>query len=101
MFGSILFIPLFMQGVIGISATQSGSLLTPMMMMVVVGTITSGQFVSRVGRYRLLALVGLALMGLGLFLLAGMGTDTTRGIVVRNMLVVGIGLGLVMPLYTL
>ena len=101
MFGSILFIPLFMQGVLGVSATQSGSLLTPMMLMMVVGTIVSGQLVSRLGRYRLIALTGLALMTLGMVLLAGMGTDTTRPTVVRNMLVVGIGLGLVMPLFTL
>ena len=101
MFGSILFIPLFMQGVIGVSATLSGSLLTPMMLMMVVGTIVSGQLISRLGRYRVVALVGLGLMGVGLFLLAGMGTDTTRAIVVRNMLVVGIGLGLTMPLFTL
>jgi EmrB/QacA subfamily drug resistance transporter len=101
MFGAILFIPLFMQGVIGISATQSGSLLTPMMLALMAGSIISGQLVSWLGRYKLLAFTGLALMCGGLVLLGGMGADTSRGTVVRNMLFVGVGLGLTMPIYTL
>jgi len=101
MFGAILFIPLFMQGVIGVSATQSGSLLTPLMLTLIAGSIISGQLVSRTGRYKFQAIAGLAIMTVGLLLLAGMHSDTTRGIVVRNMVVVGFGLGLTMPIYTL
>jgi MFS family permease len=101
MFGAILFIPLFMQGVIGVSATQSGSLLTPLMLTLIVGSIISGQLVSRTGRYKYQAIAGLAIMAAGLLLLAGMHSDTTRSIVVRNMVVVGFGLGLTMPIYTL
>ncbi len=101
MFGAIIFIPLFMQGVIGVSATESGSLLTPLMLTLIVGSIISGQLVSRLGRYKLLAIVGLAIMAGGLVLLAGMGVTTQRGTVVRNMIVVGLGLGLTMPIYTL
>jgi predicted MFS family arabinose efflux permease len=101
MFGSILFIPLFMQGVSGVSATESGSLLTPMMITLTIASIISGQLISRVGRYRLIALVGTAIMAFGMYLLAGMGGDTSQLVTVRNMIVVGIGLGLTMPLYTL
>ncbi len=101
MFGSILFIPLFMQAVLNISATRSGSLLTPLMLMLVFGSILSGQLISRLGRYKFLAIGGLAIMASGMFMMAGMGIDTTQGIVVRNMIIVGLGLGLVMPLYTL
>jgi EmrB/QacA subfamily drug resistance transporter len=101
MFGSILFIPLFMQGVIGVSATQSGTLLTPLMLTLIVGSIVSGQLTGRTGRYRILAIGGLAIMAVGMILLAGMGVDTARGGVVRNMIVVGLGLGLTMPIYTL
>ncbi len=82
MFGSIFFIPLFMQTVIGVSATQSGSLLTPMMVIWSVGSISAGQFVARIGRYKVIVLVGLALMTVGLFLLARMTADTTRPTVV-------------------
>jgi EmrB/QacA subfamily drug resistance transporter len=101
MFGAILFLPLFMQSVIGVSATRSGSLLTPMMLMVSFGSIASGQIVSRMGRYKWLAIFGMAMMACGMALMAGMGTDTTQAITVRNMIIVGAGLGLVMPLYTL
>jgi EmrB/QacA subfamily drug resistance transporter len=101
MFGSILFIPLFMQGVIGVSATQSGSLLTPMMLTMMAMSIVSGQLISRLGRYKVFAIIGPALMMVGMYLLGGMGADTSRGVVVRNMIVVGLGLGLVMPIYTL
>ncbi len=101
MFGAILFIPLFMQGVLGVSATASGSLLTPLMLALIVGSVTSGQLVSRLGRYKLVATLGLALMTVGLFLLSGMRVDTTTATVVRNMIVTGLGLGLTMPIYTL
>ncbi len=101
MFGAILYIPLFMQSVIGVSATRSGTLLTPLMLMMTAGSILSGQLVSRLGRYKILAFVGLGIMTAGMLLMSGMGADTTQGIAIRNMVVLGIGLGLVMPLYTL
>ena len=101
MFGAILYIPLFMQSVIGVSATRSGTLLTPLMLMLTAGSILSGQLVSRLGRYKVLAFVGLGIMTSGMLLMSGMGADTTQGIAIRNMVILGIGLGLVMPLYTL
>jgi len=101
MFGAILYIPLFMQSVIGVSATRSGTLLTPMMLMMTAGSIFSGQLVSRLGRYKVLAIVGTAVMTFGMLLMSGMKGDTTQAIAIRNMVVMGAGLGLLMPLYTL
>jgi len=101
MFGAILYIPLFIQSVIGISATRSGTLLTPMMLMMTAGSIFSGQLVSRLGRYKVLAIVGTAVMTFGKLLMSGMKGDTTQAIAIRNMVVMGAGLGLLMPLYTL
>ena len=101
MFGAILYIPLFMQSVIGVSATRSGTLLTPMMLMMTAGSIFSGQLVSRLGRYKVLAIVGTAVMTFGMLLMSGMKGDTTQAIAIRNMVVMGTGLGLLMPLYTL
>lgn len=100
-FGAVLFVPLFMQAVMGISATSSGSLLTPLMLMVVAGAVVSGYLVNRVGSYKIFSVVGLALMVVGMALLARMGMETTRFEVVRNMMVLGAGLGLTLPLYTL
>src|SRR3979409_1049203 len=72
MFGVIIYLPLFMQGVLGVSATQSGNLLTPLMMGAVVGSITGGQTVSRTGRYKAVALVGSVLVAVGMIVFAWM-----------------------------
>src|SRR5207244_7335148 len=58
MFGVILYVPLFMQGVLGVSATQSGSLLTPLLMAAVISSVAAGQIIGKTGRYRWLAVVG-------------------------------------------
>jgi EmrB/QacA subfamily drug resistance transporter len=101
MFGIIIYLPLFMQGVMGVSATQSGSLLTPLMMAAVVGSIAAGQFTSRTGRYKILALTGSFLLAVGMILFARMDGDTLRIEVVRGMVIVGLGIGLIQPVYTL
>ena len=70
MFGSIIFIPLFFQGVLGASATSSGSFITPMMLGVVFGSAVSGQLLSRAGgHYRIQGAVGLGIMSFGMWLL--------------------------------
>jgi EmrB/QacA subfamily drug resistance transporter len=102
MFGAIIFIPLFFQVVLGASATSSGSFLTPMMLGVVAGTIIGGQAVSRLnGQYRLVGLSGLSLMGLGMFLLSRMTVQTPFGEAVAYIVVMGLGLGVTFPLYTI
>jgi EmrB/QacA subfamily drug resistance transporter len=101
MFGVIIYLPLFMQGVLGVSATQSGSLLTPLMMGAVVGSIAGGQTVSRTGRYKGVALVGSMLVAAGMILFARMGATTVRMYVVSGMVIAGLGMGLLQPVYTL
>jgi len=101
MFGTIAFVPLFVQGVIGTSATSSGVVLTPLIIGAVGMSILSGQWVSRTGRYRLNALVGPIVLGSGLFLLSRMGLSTTNGEAARNMVIAGIGLGLMMQVFVL
>jgi EmrB/QacA subfamily drug resistance transporter len=101
MFGIIIYLPLFMQGVMGVSATQSGSLLTPLMMGAVVGSVAAGQFTSRTGRYKALAMAGSVAIAAGMILFASMNGDTVRSEVVRAMILAGLGLGLIQPVYTL
>ncbi len=101
MFGVILYVPLFMQGVLGISATRSGSLLTPLMMAAVVSSVTAGSIIGRTGRYRRLAIAGSILTTVGMFLMAVMDQSTTQWEVVRNMIIAGFGVGLLQPIYTL
>ena len=101
MFGVILYVPLFMQGVLGVSATRSGTLLTPLLMAAVVSSVTAGQIIGRTGRYRYLAAGGALLATFGMALLAAMDKTATNSQVVRNMVIAGFGLGILQPIYTL
>lgn len=101
MFGAIMFIPLFVQGVLGNSAQDSGVILAPMMLAFMIGSTVSGQLVSRWGHYRILAAIGLAIGALGMFLYSQMDVHTGSSTVIRNMLVLGIGIGSAMPLFTI
>jgi EmrB/QacA subfamily drug resistance transporter len=101
MFGAILYIPLFMQGVRGTSAAESGLVLMPMMLSMVTASIVGGQLISRTGRYKWAIVSGLFLMLIGMFLLSRMGLGTTNISAIRNMIVLGLGVGLVMPTITL
>jgi EmrB/QacA subfamily drug resistance transporter len=101
MFGVIIYLPLFMQGVLGVSPTQSGNLLTPLMMGAVFGSIASGQLVSRSGKYKGVAIAGSILVAAGMILFARMDGDTARAYVVIGMIVAGLGMGLLQPVYTL
>jgi EmrB/QacA subfamily drug resistance transporter len=101
MFGVIMYLPLFMQGVLGVSATQSGNLLTPLMMGAVVGSFASGQAVSRTGKYKAVAVAGSVLVAVGMILFARMDADTARSYVAFGMVIAGLGMGLVQPTYTI
>jgi EmrB/QacA subfamily drug resistance transporter len=100
MFGVIIYLPLFMQGVLGASATQSGSLLTPLMMGAVAGSILTGQLNLRLGSYKLAAVSGSVLVAIGMILFARMGEATRHMDVVVAMIVAGFGMGLLQPVYT-
>ena len=101
MFGTILYVPLYLQAVVGLSATESGTALIPMMLSLVLVSIISGQIISRSGHYKWIGVLGLGVASVGLLLLSGMGPDTGYTTAVRNMMVVGAGLGLAMPVYVL
>jgi len=99
MFGTILFVPLLYQGVLGLSATNSGQLLAPMMIGLIVASVISGQVITRVARYRFVGTVGLSTMVLGMWLLSQVRPGASGAEVVRDIVLVGTGLGMNMPLY--
>src|SRR5439155_17736174 len=99
MFGAILYVPLIYQGVLGIPATNSGLLITPMMVGLVGASLLTGQIITRVQRYRLVGTVGILVMMIGLWLLGEVTTNTTELEVVRDLVLVGMGLGVTFPLY--
>jgi len=101
MFGSIVYLPLFVQGVLGSSATNSGLVIMPMMLSLSITAAIVGQILGRWGRYRIIAVAGLAVMAGGMFLMSGMDVTSTNAIATRNMIVIGIGLGATMPIFIL
>ncbi len=101
MFGAIIYIPIFAQGVIGVSATYSGLALTPMMIAVVTASAVTGLIVSRTGRYKAIAVLGVALIVIGMFLFSSISVDTTSLSLALRMIVLGLGLGCTFPIFTI
>jgi MFS family permease len=95
MFGAISFVPLFMQGVAGTSATEGGFVLTPFVLGWVALSITSARLVLRVG-YRLLVLAGMACLTVAFVLLTRWNGGLTPAAAMRDMLLAGIGMGMTM-----
>ena len=96
LFGSVVYLPLFLQIVKQASPTASGLQMLPMMGGMLVTSIASGQLISKTGRYKIFPIVGTAVMTLGLFLLARMSASTSVLTASLIMLVLGLGLGMVM-----
>jgi hypothetical protein len=101
MFGAIIFIPLFLQIVYGVSAQSSGLRTIPLMAGLLGSAILSGRAISRIGRYRPFPIAGTAVLVVGMFLLSLLGVDTPPWVASAYMVVVGVGLGLVMQVLVL
>ena len=98
MFGGLIFLPLYVQGVLGFSAQGAGVIVTPMMVGFALGSVLAGVLMSRTGHYKVLALAGGSLTVVGMALFNTMGADTRWPVVVRDMVVAGVGIGTLMPL---
>lgn len=101
MFGSTMFIPLWAQGVVGISATHAGAVTTPMTLAMVVASSISGNIASRTGRYRTLCLVGGAVLAFGTFMMTRLTADISLWSLTAHVTLLGLGLGISMPLIML
>ena len=96
MFGSIIFIPLYLQIVKGASPTRSGLLMLPMMAGVIITSIITGRAMSRIGRYKWFPVAGAAVLVVGMLLFQQLQVATTLWAAFGYMVVIGIGLGLCM-----
>jgi EmrB/QacA subfamily drug resistance transporter len=101
LFGSVTYLPLFLQVVRGHSPTSSGLLMTPMMGGVLVTSILSGSLITRYGRYRAFPIAGTATMTVGMYLLSRLAVGTSAWQSALYMLVLGFGLGMVMQVLVL
>ena len=98
MFGATLFLPLYQQSVQGASATNSGLLLLPMLLSMMIVSLVAGRITTSTGKYKVFPILGSVLMVTGLFLLATMDTGTTRFTSGVYMAVLGAGMGFLMQI---
>jgi EmrB/QacA subfamily drug resistance transporter len=96
MFVTIIYVPLFAQRVLGESAAGSGAVLTPLMLGIITTSMLAGQLVSRTGHYRPVLFAGPPLLATGFFLLSGLSAQSSQFSVTRDVIVVGLGVGLMM-----
>lgn len=101
LFGSVTYLPLFLQIVGGASPTGSGLQILPLMGGLLITSIGSGQLISRTGRYRAFPIGGTFVMIVGLYLLSRMDASTSRAVSSAYMFVLGLGLGMVMQVLVL
>ena len=101
-YGANAFIPLFLQAVTGVSPTNSGLLLVPIMAGVTTMSISTGRMTTRTGKYKHWPVVGAVSLTIGMVLLSQM-SDSGMGLAVAmiGMLFVGLGIGSIMPTATL
>ncbi len=101
MFGAIAFIPLYAQSVVGFSATNSGLVLAPLSVGIIISSAIVGQIISRTGKYKLSSIIGLVIAVVGMYLFSRLTVATTSLELVRDMIVLGLGIGVSFPIYTI
>ncbi|QQK05000.1 MULTISPECIES: MDR family MFS transporter [Burkholderia] len=101
LFGSVTFIPLYLQVVKGSTPSQAGMQLLPMMGGMLAMSVISGRLISRLGTYRPFPIAGTLLGGVAMALLSTLSLDTPLHTMYAYMALLGIGLGMVMPVLTL
>jgi EmrB/QacA subfamily drug resistance transporter len=98
---AIVFLPRWLQGVAGASATESGYNLLPLLLGLIFSATLSGQIVARVGRYKWLMVGSLVLLGLALFLMTNLRSETDRPVLWLWMALAGLGIGPSFAVFTL
>src|SRR5215208_543539 len=101
MFAIILYTPLFVQGVLGKTATGSGTVLTPLVFSMTAVGIVGGQIIARVGRIKPFTLLGTLVMFCGVYLMTTLDVNSTQATVALYLAITGLGLGWIMPTATL
>lgn len=98
MMGALMYTPFFVQGVMGISPTYSGYVTMPMSIGMVATSAISGQLITKTGKYKRIAIIGIVIMVIGMMIMHYMNTIS---VTVLSMIVFGFGLGLGMPVFSL
>ncbi|WP_101523752.1 MDR family MFS transporter [Nocardioides houyundeii] len=101
MLGAMTFLPTFFQYVEGVSATESGFRLLPLVVGLLITSVTAGNIVSKTGRYKVFPVLGTLVMALGLFLLSRMDPSTPLAVSSLYLFVLGLGIGMSMQVLTI
>ena len=101
LFGTLTFLPLYAQGVKGQSAQAAGLILAPLMLGFVIGSVIGGQLLSRTGRYKVQAIIGMGITVTGIFALSRLGVDSSWTFAISAMVFTGIGVGAVFPILSI
>jgi EmrB/QacA subfamily drug resistance transporter len=101
MFGALIFLPEYQQIIRGDSATKSGLMLLPLVAGLMTASVTSGRLISKLGKYRKFPIVGTAVVSLAFWLFSHIAVGTSRVVLGLWMVVLGAGIGMVMPVLTL
>lgn len=101
MMGVMIYAPFFIQGVKGISPSGSGFIMMPMSIFMVFATTFAGSYMTKVGKYKGLAIFGLATTAVGVYLMSTISIDTPIYLMIAYLCVVGVGLGASMPVFSL
>lgn len=101
MFGAIIFLPEYQQLVRGDSATKSGLMLLPLVGGIMAGSLVSGRLISKFGRYKIFPIIGTIMLTISLWLFSHIAVDTNRVVLGLWMVLLGAGIGQIMPVLTL
>ncbi len=97
----VIYLPLFLQGVLGESATNSGEVITPLTISLVVGSAISGIIIGKFQRYQLITILGSLVLTVGVFFMTLWTSSTSLLTATTNMVVAGVGLGIFFSVVTL
>ncbi len=100
-FAAVIFLPRYYQVVLGESATTSGYALMPLLIGVITSSIVSGQIVARTGKYKVLLLAAITLMGIGSFLFTNLGASSNMQTIWLWQFVLGVGIGPTLAVFTI
>ncbi|MDO5696671.1 MAG: MDR family MFS transporter [Dermatophilus congolensis] len=101
MFGVMIYAPVYAQGVLGMSAGESGAVLVPMSAVMILTSIGVGILITKWGKYKAFTILGIVIMGVGMALIARLGASSSALDLALATALFGFGLGMCMQVFTL